>query len=206
MSQYKNKHVCRQFCLVSIATLSFTRSLRLRTTHCSWRSLTADTNVLFTEPALLWTRCKPCSWQGQSRIEQIQLHRFWVHFLSTVSVKCYPPFLRHSSTLLFFPEGGVGLVHKRGCLLTLEYYAFPRWYEFGERWWNDIWTGENRRTRRKPCTSATLSTTNPTWIDPGANPSRRLTTSSTLLWTSGIALCSMSSRMFWISSSTRWCF
>jgi hypothetical protein len=33
-----------------------------------------------------------------------------------------------------------------------------------------ILTGENRRTRRKTCTSATLSTTNPTWIDPGANP------------------------------------
>jgi hypothetical protein len=27
---------------------------------------------------------------------------------------------------------------KRGCLLTLAYYAFPRWYEFGERRWNDI--------------------------------------------------------------------
>jgi hypothetical protein len=69
----------------------------------------------------------------------------------------------------FFPEGGVGLVHKRGCLLTLAYYAFPRRYEFGERRRNDILTGENRRTRRKTLPSATLSTTNPTRIDPGAN-------------------------------------
>jgi hypothetical protein len=38
-----------------------------------------------------------------------------------------------------------------------------------EQWWNDI-DRENRRTRRKTCPSATLSTTNPTWIDPGANP------------------------------------
>jgi hypothetical protein len=37
-----------------------------------------------------------------------------------------------------------------------------------------ILTGENRRTRRKPCPSATLSTTNPTWIDPGANPGLRV--------------------------------
>jgi hypothetical protein len=37
----------------------------------------------------------------------------------------------------FPPEGGVGLVSKRGCLLTLAYYAFPIWYEFGERMWND---------------------------------------------------------------------
>jgi hypothetical protein len=31
-------------------------------------------------------------------------------------------------------------------------------------------TGENRRTRGKTCPSATLSTTNPTWTDPGSNP------------------------------------
>jgi hypothetical protein len=36
-----------------------------------------------------------------------------------------------------------------------------------------ILTGENRTTRRKTCPSATLSTTNPTWIDPGANPGLR---------------------------------
>jgi hypothetical protein len=36
-----------------------------------------------------------------------------------------------------------------------------------------ILTGENRRTRRKTCPSATLSTTNPTWIVPGANPGLR---------------------------------
>jgi hypothetical protein len=36
-----------------------------------------------------------------------------------------------------------------------------------------ILTGENRRTRRKTCPSATLSTINPTQIDPGANPGLR---------------------------------
>jgi hypothetical protein len=36
-----------------------------------------------------------------------------------------------------------------------------------------ILTGENRRTRRKTCPSATLSTTNPTWFDPAANPGLR---------------------------------
>jgi hypothetical protein len=54
----------------------------------------------------------------------------------------------------------------------LAYFAFPRWYEFGERRWNDTDRG-NRRTRRKTCPSATLPTTNPTWIDPGANPGLR---------------------------------
>jgi hypothetical protein len=36
-----------------------------------------------------------------------------------------------------------------------------------------ILTGENRRTRIKTCPSAPLSITNPTWTDPGANPSLR---------------------------------
>ena len=30
--------------------------------------------------------------------------------------------------------------------------------------------GENRSTRGKTCANATLSTTNPTWTDPGSNP------------------------------------
>jgi hypothetical protein len=86
-----------------------------------------------------------------------------------------------SIRLSFFPEGGVGWVRSKcGCLLfLLAYYAFPRWYEFGEWRSNGILTGENRRTQRKTCPSATLSTTNLTWIDPGANPglhSERLAT------------------------------
>jgi hypothetical protein len=36
-----------------------------------------------------------------------------------------------------------------------------------------ILTGENWRTWRKTCPSATLSTTNPTWIDTGMNPGLR---------------------------------
>jgi hypothetical protein len=34
-------------------------------------------------------------------------------------------------------------------------------------------TGEDRRTWGKTCPSATLSTTNPTWTDPGSNPGLR---------------------------------
>jgi hypothetical protein len=38
-----------------------------------------------------------------------------------------------------------------------------------------ILTGENRRTRRKTCPSGPLSTTNPTWIDPGHRGERPAT-------------------------------
>jgi hypothetical protein len=34
-------------------------------------------------------------------------------------------------------------------------------------------TGENRSTQEETCSSATLSTTNPTWTDPGSNPGLR---------------------------------
>jgi hypothetical protein len=49
----------------------------------------------------------------------------------------------------FFPEDGVGLVPKLGCLLfTLAYYAFPRRYEFGERRWNDIDRGKPKNSEK----------------------------------------------------------
>jgi hypothetical protein len=51
-----------------------------------------------------------------------------------------------------------------------------------------ILTGENRRTGRKTCPSATLSTTNPTWIEPGANPGLRVERSATNDLRHGMAL------------------
>jgi hypothetical protein len=74
---------------------------------------------------------------------------------------------------VFLPLCGVGLVPKRGCLLTLTYYAFHRWYEFGVRRRNDIDRGKPKNSEKKTCPSATLSTTKSTWIDPGANPGLR---------------------------------
>jgi hypothetical protein len=71
---------------------------------------------------------------------------------------------------IFFPEDGVGLVPKRGCLITLAYYPDDTSLESDS---GMLFTGENRRTLRKTCPSATLSTTNPTWIDLGANPGLR---------------------------------
>jgi hypothetical protein len=47
-----------------------------------------------------------------------------------------------------FPECGVGLVPKRGCLLTLAYYVVPRLYEFGERRWNDIDRGKQKNSEK----------------------------------------------------------
>jgi hypothetical protein len=37
---------------------------------------------------------------------------------------------------------------------------------------NENWQGKSKYSE-KTCPSATLSTTNPTWLDPGLNPGRR---------------------------------
>jgi hypothetical protein len=45
-------------------------------------------------------------------------------------------------------------------------------YEYGQRWWNDTDRGKPKNSE-KTCPSATLSTTNVTRTDPGANPGLR---------------------------------
>jgi hypothetical protein len=75
--------------------------------------------------------------------------------------------------LLRIVEGGVqtGSTRHRGHLLS--YCACPGWLW---RWriiqWNEDWQGKQKYSE-KTCPSATLSTTNPTWPDPGLNPCRR---------------------------------
>jgi hypothetical protein len=69
--------------------------------------------------------------------------------------------------------GGVqtGSTRHRGHLLS--YCACPGWL-WGWRTirWNEDWQGKPKYSE-KTCPSATFSTTNPTWPDPGSNPGRR---------------------------------
>jgi hypothetical protein len=54
----------------------------------------------------------------------------------------------------------------------LAYYTCPGWL-WWRSWWNEwFWQGK-RKYSEKTCPDAILSTTNPTWPDPGANPGRR---------------------------------
>jgi hypothetical protein len=46
-----------------------------------------------------------------------------------------------------------------------------RWWRLLWNWWNEDWQGKPKYSE-KTCHSATLSTTNPTWLDPGLNPGR----------------------------------
>jgi hypothetical protein len=54
-----------------------------------------------------------------------------------------------------------------------DFYSSPKWYMSMERNVGMILIREERNTRSKSCPSATSSTTNPTWTDPGANPGLR---------------------------------
>jgi hypothetical protein len=48
----------------------------------------------------------------------------------------------------------------------------PRWLWWWRIWLNEDWQGKSKYSE-KTHPSATLSTTNPTWPDPGLNPGRR---------------------------------
>jgi hypothetical protein len=45
------------------------------------------------------------------------------------------------------------------------------WWWLWRNWWNEDWQGKPQYSE-KTCPSSTLSTTNPTWLDPGLNPGR----------------------------------
>jgi hypothetical protein len=47
------------------------------------------------------------------------------------------------------------------------------WLWWGRIWWKEDWQGKPKYTEKPPPPRATLSTTNPTWPDPGSNPGRR---------------------------------
>jgi hypothetical protein len=46
------------------------------------------------------------------------------------------------------------------------------WGWLWSNWWNEDWQGKPKYSE-KTCPSATVSTTNPTWPNPGSNPGRR---------------------------------
>jgi hypothetical protein len=54
----------------------------------------------------------------------------------------------------------------------MAYCTCPGWLWWWRIWWNEDWQGRPKYSE-KTCPNATLSTTNPTWPDTGANPGSR---------------------------------
>jgi hypothetical protein len=67
--------------------------------------------------------------------------------------------------------GGVQTASTRHVGHLLAYCTCPGWLWEWRIWWNE-WQGKPKYSE-KTCHDATLSTTNPTWPDPGLNPGRR---------------------------------
>jgi hypothetical protein len=97
----------------------------------------------------------------------------------TISISCRTPLYKpwcylcdhHSSFFLLWV--GWDLRHQVLWPL-LAYCTAPngRWGWLWSNWWNEDWQGKLKYSE-KTCPSVTLSTTDPTWPDPCANPGRR---------------------------------
>jgi hypothetical protein len=55
---------------------------------------------------------------------------------------------------------------------SMAYCTCPGWLWWWRNWWNEDWQGKPKYSE-ETCSSATWSTTNPTWPDLGSNPGRR---------------------------------
>jgi hypothetical protein len=68
--------------------------------------------------------------------------------------------------------GGVQTRSTRHVGHWMAYCTCPGWLWWWRIWWNEDWKKKPKYSE-KTCSSATLSTTNPTWPGPGLNPGRR---------------------------------
>jgi hypothetical protein len=72
----------------------------------------------------------------------------------------------------FFLWGGTESTRYCGHFWPIVKAPDDRWGWLLSNWWNEDWQGKPKYSE-KTFPSATLSTTNPTWPDPGSNPGRR---------------------------------
>jgi hypothetical protein len=82
--------------------------------------------------------------------------------------------IRVCSVFFIIIISGVGLLALQPLLAYCTNPPAPddRWWWLWRNWWNEDWLGKPKYSE-KTCPSATLSTTNPTWLDPGLNTGRR---------------------------------
>jgi hypothetical protein len=74
---------------------------------------------------------------------------------------------------IFFIASGMGLSPLYcGHFWPIVLAPDVRWGWLWSNWWNEDWQGKPKYSE-KTCPSSTLSTTNPTWSDPGLNPDGR---------------------------------
>jgi hypothetical protein len=103
----------------------------------------------------------------------------WAGYVACIGKKCFGGEIRQkettrkTKTYMRIVGGGVQTGSTRHPGHLLSHCACPGWL-WGWRIirWNEDWHGKPKYSETT-CPSATLSTTNPTWPDPGSNPGRR---------------------------------
>jgi hypothetical protein len=83
----------------------------------------------------------------------------------------------------------------------MAYCICPGWLWWWRIWWNEDWQGKPKFSE-KTCPSAALSTTNPTWPDPGANPGHRGGKPATNRLSYGAAFLPFNILTFFITSNS----
>jgi hypothetical protein len=89
--------------------------------------------------------------------------------------------------LISIVGGGVHTGSTRHVGYWMGYCTCPSWLWWWRIWWNEDGQGKPKYSE-KTCPSATLSTTNSTWLGPGSNPGRRGGKPATNRLSYGVAL------------------
>jgi hypothetical protein len=91
----------------------------------------------------------------------------WGHWIFQLTYSFQPHYF-----FLYFLWGWTKCTRYCGHFWPIVQAPDDRWGWLWSNWWNEDWQGKPKYSE-KTCPSATLSTTNPTWTDPGLNPGRR---------------------------------
>jgi hypothetical protein len=135
--------------------------------------LYTNQNLLYSDQAFKITNCY---WVTKPLVADCIVRTLKHPELSVWRLMWYSQIEFTAFPLFFFNSSGVGL-SPLYCGLFWSIVPAPndRWGWLWRNWWNEDWQGKPKYSE-KICPSVTLSTTNPTWPDPGAAvESQRLT-------------------------------
>jgi hypothetical protein len=151
-------------------TVRFTRGERAPGTHWIWKLMGSRTGLDAVENWKISCFCRESNPGHPTRSP-------FLYRLSYPGSYLHVNFTFYFSTLIFFFKfacggGGVQAGSTRHVGHWMAYCTCPGWLWWWRNWWNEDWQGKPKYSE-KTFPSATLSTTNPTWPDPGAHPGRR---------------------------------
>jgi hypothetical protein len=131
---------------------------------------------LYDTPAWWTGKTDYCDWLQGSKTKGWFLVRQEFSLMTSRPDQLWEPFSPFSSESFNLPffiatEVGLGPLYC-GHFLSIVPAPDDRWGWLWSNWWNEDWQRKPKYSE-ETCPSATLSTINPTWPDPGSKPGRR---------------------------------